>query len=189
MMPFQFAEAPGSMKWYWAFLLVLIQTASLPVSADIVCTAIDGSALPPTACILGQSVLCDQSTWYQHVCFSDGQLCPRPSKAPDPIQGVSGHFISSSISWRWTGGNSVEFEIMSTWRLSFLWPTQTPNIYTGPCGFPGVGDLVPIVGISADTSILYGQQSASGSISQKLTSGMCNHCMCVIQLLLHKQRC
>ena len=138
---------------------------------ETICTNVDGSPLPASdACILG-TVLCDLTTWYETTCWVDGQLCPRPSQPTDPIQGVNGHFISASISWKAIGGNSVEFEIMSTWRYSFMWPTQNPNIYTGPCGFPGVGDVVPIVGISANPNILYGQQSAPGTVSLKLYSG------------------
>ena len=153
-------------------LLILIEFSEVSLAATT-CASVSGSPLPSTdACILGQTVLCDQTTWYQQVCWVDGQLCPRPSQPTDPILGVNGHFISASISWKGTGGNSVEFEIMSTWRYSFLWPTQDPNIYTGPCGFPGVGDMVPIVGISADSSILYGQQSAPGIAAQKLYSGI-----------------
>ena len=162
------------MKWCYSAAL-LIASVNIYVEAASVCTALDGTTLPSSsvsnACILGQTIPCDLSTWYQRVCFFDGQLCPRPSKATDPISGVTGHFISASISWRATGGYSVEFEIMSTWRYSFLWPTQNPNTYTGPCGFPGVGDMVPIVGISADPTIIYAQQLTSGSVAQKLFSG------------------
>ena len=161
-------------------ILILLASQFRAALSQTQCTAVDGTPLPSPLtpdgaglpCVLGSAAGCTlQATRHQRVCFIDGQLCPKPTDAPNPINGIGGHFISASISWRATGGNSVEFEVMSTWRYSFLWPSENPNTYTGPCGFPGIGDKVPIVGTSADQSIIYGQQVASGIISQQLFSG------------------
>ena len=118
-----------------------------------------------TCCNLG-STNCDSTMKYEAVCTQNGQICPRTVYST-----AAGHFISASISWTATGPNSVEFEIISTWRLSFSWPYPLTTAYSGPCGYPGIGDTVPIVGISADPSDPNPQQTATGSVSVQLNSG------------------
>jgi hypothetical protein len=119
-----------------------------PMFVNSACTCMDtttGTKLTDgTCCSLG-SATCGYSKKTRTLCVIDGQMCPRPLR-----QSAVGHFISGSISWKATGPHSVEFEIMSTWRMSFTWPYKAPlTTYTGPCGYPGVGDRVPIVGIAS----------------------------------------
>jgi hypothetical protein len=126
----------------WCCLGFLLQahTPSL-VDAECQCLDIFGFSRSPDVCCYLGSPNCVKDS----VCVKDGQMCPRRLR-PSAV----GHFIAGSISWRATGENSVEFEIMSTWRLSFGWPYHAPvSTYTGPCGYPGIGDMVPIVGISS----------------------------------------
>eukprot|EP00961_Rhodomonas_salina_P071114 954927-Rhodomonas_salina.8 len=52
---------------------------------------------------------------------------PMASAQADCAQGEDdggGHFISASISWRHLRGNTVRFEIASTWRRSFSWSSS-----------------------------------------------------------------
>ncbi len=97
---------------------------------------------------------------------SDAISCPR-KLYPD----AQGHFIAGSISWKTTGHNSVEVELHTTWRLSFSWPHPRIATYSGPCGKPGIGDTVPLVGLSADPTNQYPEQSAAGHVSVILQSG------------------
>ena len=89
-------------------------------------------------------------------CVFDGKMCPnvRAKQSKD----IDGHFISGSLAWRATDAeNSIEFEIQSTWRLSFVWPVPyETGTYTGPCGFPGLGDIVPIAGQATQSQIMSG---------------------------------
>eukprot|EP00292_Cryptomonas_paramecium_P003354 CAMPEP_0113673442 /NCGR_PEP_ID=MMETSP0038_2-20120614/6861_1 /TAXON_ID=2898 /ORGANISM="Cryptomonas paramecium" /LENGTH=575 /DNA_ID=CAMNT_0000589903 /DNA_START=275 /DNA_END=1998 /DNA_ORIENTATION=- /assembly_acc=CAM_ASM_000170 len=75
------------------------------------------------------------------------------------------------MSWRQVSGYTVEFEIISTWRYSFSWPYPISNQYTGPCGYPGIGDKVPLVGISPGSTDTDPQQAATGSVYVQLRSG------------------
>jgi hypothetical protein len=146
--------------------IMFYQDLAIVADADCSCMNVfTNQTYPGSCCDLG-SVTCDAAMKVQAICVKDGQTCPRMlySKA-------KGHFISSSISWRATGENSVEFEIMSTWRLSFSWPYPLGTAYTGPCGYPGIGDTVPLVGISADPAATDPQQSATGTVSVQLQSG------------------
>ena len=86
-------------------------------------------------------------------CSFGNEMCPniRSKQSPDT---VDGHFISGSLAWRATEEkNTVVFEIQSTWRLSFVWPVPNEGkAFTGPCGFPGLGDTVQIVGQAQNQS-------------------------------------
>jgi hypothetical protein len=130
----------------WFCLGFFLQTHN-PSFVDANCECVNiniGYTYSPDICCYLGSSKCDS----QAVCVKDGEMCPRRLR-PSTV----GHFIAGSISWREIGENSVEFEIMSTWRLSFHWPYQAPvSTYTGPCGYPGIGDRVPIVGISSSST-------------------------------------
>ena len=84
-------------------------------------------------------------------------MCPN-IRAKQNAGTVDGHFISGSLAWRATGeDNTVEFEIQTTWRLSFVWPVPVEgNVFSGPCGFPGLGDSVPVVGQATPSQIFSG---------------------------------
>ena len=149
---------------WFAFFLEM----QYPMLTNAVCTCMDrSSGLRPAdgvCCYLG-SPTCDYSQRSNTVCIMDGNICPRNLR-----QSAVGHFIAGSISWKATGENSVEFEIVSTWRMSFTWPYRSPlSTYTGPCGFPGVGDMVPMVGISSSISGNSSQTTSTVSPLQRQT--------------------
>jgi hypothetical protein len=147
--------------------ILIFQNCLESVGADCSCYNIytNQAYSAGMCCDLG-SLTCDSLMKTQAVCTKDGRTCPRML-----YSSAVGHFISSSISWRATGGNSVVFEIISTWRLSFSWPYPMGSAYTGPCGYPGLGDMVPLPGISADPNQPDPQQNAAGTVSVQLQSG------------------
>ena len=161
----------------WIVLIGLFLQTQRPTFTDAACSCIDrtsGDGLGGVCCNLGSSS-CDFTVRPTTVCTMNGVMCPRPLR-PSAV----GHFISGSISWRATGQNSVEFEIISTWRYSFNWPYTAPqSTYTGPCGYPGIGDKVPIVGISSSivgntsytTTLANPLQLKTGSAFLQLESG------------------
>ena len=155
--------------WHIHILICVLYYQSFLEVADAGCSCYNiytNQSYPAGICCDLGSMTCDTTMKTQAVCTKDNQICPRML-----YSSAKGHFISSSISWRATGGNSVVFEIMSTWRLSFSWPYPLGSSYSGPCGYPGIGDSVPLPGISADPSDPDPQQSATGTVSVQLQSG------------------
>ena len=65
-----------------------------------------------------------------------------------------GAFISASISWKQLYGNTVSFEIQGMWRRKHQWPCSLKTGFSGPDGYPGLGDQLKVMGLSAidDTS-------------------------------------
>ncbi len=127
-----------------------------------------------TCCSLGADS-CNYNSKREVACFKDEEMCPRVLR-----KNSAGHFISGSMSWRSVDRTIVEFEIMSTWRMSFSWPYMAPvSKYTGPCGYPGLGDIVPIVGTLTSKKPIVGNpqdnlnsaQTQFGSAVLQLKSG------------------
>lgn len=95
----------------------------------------------------------------------------RQRKADD----TKGHFLSATMSWTHVSGNKVRFEVISTWRRKHYWPCKAGLRsegagFTGPDGWPGVGDDLTVVGLSTvDTG--QARQEAMGTVSTKLNFG------------------
>ena len=87
-------------------------------------------------------------------------------KAGDTI----GHFLSASISWTHVKGNTVMFEVISAWRRKHYWPCKSTEGFSGKDGWPGVGDMLTIVGLSPITSDQPRQEDL-GAVSTKLFPG------------------
>jgi len=88
---------------------------------------------------------------------------------------TKGHFLSATMSWTHVSGNKVRFEVISTWRRKHYWPCKAGLRsegagFTGPDGWPGVGDDLTVVGLSTvDTG--QARQEAVGTVSTKLHFG------------------
>uniref|UniRef100_A0A6U4NQ56 Uncharacterized protein n=2 Tax=Hemiselmis andersenii TaxID=464988 RepID=A0A6U4NQ56_HEMAN len=108
-----------------------------------------------------------------HLALADGQAVRCPEL--DKLAPTKGHFISASISWTKDmegPENSVIFEIVSTWRRNHTWPCNPAVGFTGDDGRPGLGDVVPIVGISVpDATASDPLQRADGQLSSRLVTG------------------
>ena len=88
---------------------------------------------------------------------------------------TKGHFLSATMSWTHVSGNKVRFEVISTWRRKHYWPCKAGLRsegagFTGPDGWPGVGDDLTVVGLSnVDTG--QARQEAVGTVSTRLNFG------------------
>ncbi len=80
-----------------------------------------------------------------------------------------GHFISASISWRKLQGNTVRFEIISTWRRDFRW---SASALSQPSVGPVLGDELPILGLAfQDVPTDCARQESAGGVSIAFSPG------------------
>lgn len=83
---------------------------------------------------------------------------------------TTGNFLSASMSWTHVKGNTVMFEMVSVWRRKHYWPCKAAVGFTGEDGWPGLGDMLTIVGLSSVQS-KQARQESSGPVSTKLWTG------------------
>jgi hypothetical protein len=83
---------------------------------------------------------------------------------------VTGNFLSGTISWTHVRDNVVLFEVISTWRRKHFWPCNTETGFSGEDKWPGLGDVLTIVGLSSVSS-KQARQETSGPVSTKLWTG------------------
>jgi hypothetical protein len=105
------------------------------------------------------------------VCAAAGQECPDTSELKQRRAGdTEGHFLSATMSWTHVSGNKVRFEIISTWRRKHNWPCKASVGFSGPDGWPGLGDDLTVVGLST-VSTGSARQESVGPVSTKLELG------------------
>jgi len=83
-----------------------------------------------------------------------------------------GAFISASISWKQLYDNTVSFEIQSMWRRKHQWPCSLKTGFSGPDGYPGLGDQLRVMGLSAiDNTSPYPRIITPGKIGAFFSTG------------------
>jgi len=96
--------------------------------------------------------------------------CPGASLSSSTSTG--GHFIAGSIAWRHLYGNTVTFELTTVWRRSYHWPCPIDTGFSGIDGYPAIGDLVHLSGISLIGGSLAGaRQTAAGPARTTFDAG------------------
>jgi len=105
------------------------------------------------------------------VCGANGAVCPDTTALKQRKAGdTTGNFLSGSMSWTHVSGNTVLIEVVSVWRRKHHWPCNTAVGFSGKDSWPGIGDMLTVVGLSAVQS-KQARQEMSGAVSTKLWTG------------------
>ena len=106
--------------------------------------------------------------------LSSGVLTTRcPDASLSLSTSTGGHFIAGSIAWRHMYGNTVSFEITSMWKRKFHWPCPVGTGFSGVDGYPAIGDLVHLSGVSpVGAAMLGARQTGAGPAHTAFETGL-----------------